>query len=87
MVLAEMEWVAMTVIFIWPLAFSVIAAMHLTSPEYGLGIKLTVWSLVLVSLALQFVEPLPQLVHFGVPLALQLIVAGIWFFRENFEGA
>jgi|GEM_PF-7006765 len=75
----------MTVIFIWPLVFSVFAAFMLATGDHGLGTKIMVCAMVAASLLLQFVVPLPDVPRLLAPLALQLIVIGWWYFASQFE--
>lgn len=74
-----------TVVFVFPLVFSVIAAMLLTAPEYPWWLKTSAWGLTLLSAAMQFWQPWAAYIHFLIPLALQLTVMGMWHFREQFE--
>lgn len=73
----------MYVIFLFPLAFSIIAALQFAMGDCGLFTKITVPLLVVVSIILQFMHPLPELVHFLVPLGIQLIVCGWWYFATE----
>jgi hypothetical protein len=75
----------MYVIFLFPLVFSVLAVFQFLWGDSSLGTKIAVAVLVLTSIALQFVPPLPELVHFLVPLGLQLIVCGWWYFANLME--
>lgn len=72
----------MYVLFLFPLVFSVLAACQFLWGDSGLGIKIAISVLVLTSIALQFIPPLPELVHFLIPLGLQLIVCGWWYFAN-----
>lgn len=72
----------MYVIFLFPLVFSVFATYQFLSGDSGRGAKIAISVLLLASLALQFVPPLPELVHFLVPLGMQLVICGWWYFAN-----
>lgn len=72
----------MYVIFLFPLVFSVFAAIQFLTGDHGLGTKVAIAVLLLTSIALQFVPPLPELVHFLIPLGLQLFICGWWYFAN-----
>jgi hypothetical protein len=72
-------------IFLFPMALSVAAALMILFGDYGPLTKVIVVALVAVALSLQFIPPLAQSVHFLVPLFIQLIVCGWWYFASQFE--
>lgn len=75
----------MTVIFLGPLVFSIAVALMMALGDYGWVTKLTICSMVAISLVLQFLVPLPDVPRFLVPLFLQLGVIAWWYIANQFE--
>ena len=69
----------MTVIFLFPLLFSIYAAFGVLWGDHERWTQVIVPVLVLISVCLQFVPYLAENVHFLVPLFIQLIISG-WFY-------
>jgi hypothetical protein len=72
-------------IFLFPMALSLVAAVMMLFGDYGLLTKIIVVAMTGAAIAMQFVPPLAVSVHFLVPLFLQLIVCGWWYFASQFE--
>jgi hypothetical protein len=69
-----------TVIFLFPLAFSVVGTLMFLSADETLPAKLVMLALTATAVFLQFFSPFE--IHFLVPLALQLVVCAwvvIWW--------
>ena len=73
------------VIFILPLAMSLVAAVMFALGDYSLATKVVVVALVGIAASLQFVPVLAETVHFIVPLLIQLIVCGWWYVAWQLE--
>jgi hypothetical protein len=75
----------MTVIFIFPLVMSILAALVVAGGDHGWVTKLTVCLMVVTSLVLQFLVPLPDVPRLLVPLFLQLIICGWWYYASQYD--
>jgi hypothetical protein len=69
-------------IFTVPMALSLVAGAMILFGEHGLITKIIVGLLAGAALALQFAPALSESVHFLVPLSMQLVVCGWWYFAE-----
>ena len=67
-------------IFLFPLALSLAAALMFLIGDFALPTKGFYVGLTALAAALQFVPALRAEVHFLVPLGLQLFVCGAWYF-------
>ncbi|MGD9853705.1 MAG: hypothetical protein AB7U20_02020 [Planctomycetaceae bacterium] len=75
----------MHVIFLFPLVFSLFAALLFVVGDYGMFTKLFFTALVIATVVMQFTPLLRESVHFLVPLGLQLFVGVSWYFASQFE--
>jgi hypothetical protein len=75
----------MTVVFLFPLAFSLFAAVMFVIGDYSAVAKAVFSILALTAVAMQFTPYLQERVHFLVPLAIQLFVCGSWYVASRFE--
>jgi len=75
----------MTVVFLFPLAFSLFAAVMFVIGDHGTFTKAFFSLLTISAIAMQFVPFLQERVHFLVPLAIQLVVCGSWYIASHLE--
>ena len=76
---------ATNMIFIFPMALSLVAAGMILFGDYVPITKIIVVTVAGAAMAMQFIRPLAESIHFLVPLFLQLIVCGWWYFASKFE--
>ena len=67
----------MTVIFLLPLALSVVAVLMFAISEMEFGWKILAGVLAVAAVTMQFVPPVASQVHFLVPLGIQLFLS-VW---------
>jgi hypothetical protein len=74
-----------SVIFLLPLVLSFVAAVWFATDDFSLVTKGIVVLFVTAAAALQFVPVFQESVHFLVPLLLQLLVCGWWYFANQLQ--
>ncbi len=72
----------MYVIFLFPFVFSLFAAYQFLAGDFRLSTKIIIGLMAAGSIAMQFLPPLPDQVHFLIPLGLQLVICGWWYFAS-----
>jgi hypothetical protein len=72
-------------IFLLPLALSIVASLMIAIGDYGLGTKATVIVLTVAAAAMQFAPAIAARVHFLIPLFIQLLICGCWYVMSQFE--
>lgn len=75
----------MTVVFLLPLVLSFLALAYFISSDSGPVTKGVVGVLVVAAACLQFIPTLQESVHFLVPLFMQLIVGGWYYFAMHLD--
>lgn len=76
----------MTVIFLIPLVLSAIATVWIVfDDDFDVIAKCIVFVVAALAVCFQFVPMLQASVHFAVPVFMQLILGGWWYFATQFE--